>query len=347
MFKIAQIYGQFKNNNIKRIKYIDIARGIAIILMIAGHVCTHGWKRSIIFSFHMPLFIIISGMFFSENENFKELIIKMLKKLIIPYIFTILFTQILRVLIYNQQWNTLNVFKQIIFAYSNGKTFFKDIPGVVVLWFIPFLVASKIIFYLINKISKDDDVLKGIICLLCTIIGIYLAKIKIFLPWSFDIVFSSTIFYYTGYILKKYNMLNKILTNYKIMTCILLVYYFGLKFGYIELAIRQYPYGIIAYITAISGTLIVLELSKIIENILKYFPNVLAWFGKNSMYVLCFHYLESNIINYTKLGITNKYLNFGSKLIIITILTFILTKIIKVLKQKKNNELYELVDNKQ
>lgn len=42
MFKITQIYGQFKNDNTKRIKYIDIARGIAIILMIAGHVCTHG-----------------------------------------------------------------------------------------------------------------------------------------------------------------------------------------------------------------------------------------------------------------------------------------------------------------
>ena len=48
----------------KRVKYFDIARGITIILMIVGHTLSFGWKRNLIFSFHMPLFIIISGMFF-------------------------------------------------------------------------------------------------------------------------------------------------------------------------------------------------------------------------------------------------------------------------------------------
>lgn len=51
----------------KRIDYLDIARGIAIILMIIGHVVS-GYKRVIIFSFHMPLFIIISGIFLNQVE---------------------------------------------------------------------------------------------------------------------------------------------------------------------------------------------------------------------------------------------------------------------------------------
>ena len=55
----------------KRIEYIDIARGIAIILMVIGHVVS-GYKRAIIFSFHMPLFIIISGFFFKPGRNIKE-----------------------------------------------------------------------------------------------------------------------------------------------------------------------------------------------------------------------------------------------------------------------------------
>ena len=45
----------------KRIKYIDIARGIAIILMVIGHVIEAGLGRNIIYSFHMVLFIIVSG----------------------------------------------------------------------------------------------------------------------------------------------------------------------------------------------------------------------------------------------------------------------------------------------
>lgn len=51
----------------KRIGYIDIARGIAIILMIIGHVIGQGKNKNFIFSFHMPLFIIISGIFFKEK----------------------------------------------------------------------------------------------------------------------------------------------------------------------------------------------------------------------------------------------------------------------------------------
>lgn len=43
------------NDNKKRVKYFDIARGIAIILMIVGHTLDFGWKRNLIFSFHMPL----------------------------------------------------------------------------------------------------------------------------------------------------------------------------------------------------------------------------------------------------------------------------------------------------
>ena len=51
-----------------RVLFIDIARGISILLMIAGHVLTNGIKRSIIFSFHMPLFIIVSGYFYKDRS---------------------------------------------------------------------------------------------------------------------------------------------------------------------------------------------------------------------------------------------------------------------------------------
>ena len=67
----------------KRIQYIDIARGIAIILMIIGHVI-EGLPRKIIYSFHMPLFIIVSGLLY-KDRNAKDTIKNILKKLILPY----------------------------------------------------------------------------------------------------------------------------------------------------------------------------------------------------------------------------------------------------------------------
>lgn len=45
----------------KRIAWVDIAKAIAIIGMIVGHEVTNDTLRIFIFSFHMPLFFILSG----------------------------------------------------------------------------------------------------------------------------------------------------------------------------------------------------------------------------------------------------------------------------------------------
>ena len=74
---VARIAGmQHKNPT------IDIARGIAIILVVYGHVIEHSmapWSASedffqnpvfkIIYTFHMPLFVFISGYLMANSLN--------------------------------------------------------------------------------------------------------------------------------------------------------------------------------------------------------------------------------------------------------------------------------------
>ena len=53
-----------------RLRYIDLAKGCAIILMIFAHTmtkinCLHIW----IYSFHMPMFFIICGILVCEKEK--------------------------------------------------------------------------------------------------------------------------------------------------------------------------------------------------------------------------------------------------------------------------------------
>ena len=104
-----------KQTEKKRIDYLDIARGIAIILMVIGHAVS-GYKRAIIFSFHMPLFIIISGFFYKSGRNIKEEIKNILKKLIIPYIVSIIVVHIAKIFIIGENFNILNILKQIVLA---------------------------------------------------------------------------------------------------------------------------------------------------------------------------------------------------------------------------------------
>lgn len=51
-----------------RIQWIDIAKGITIIAMIIGHSVPYGSSiRNLIFSFHMPLFFILTGYTMRED----------------------------------------------------------------------------------------------------------------------------------------------------------------------------------------------------------------------------------------------------------------------------------------
>ena len=47
--------------NGKRIDWLDISKGIAIIMVVVGHISSLPWEpyRKIIFSVHMPLFFIV------------------------------------------------------------------------------------------------------------------------------------------------------------------------------------------------------------------------------------------------------------------------------------------------
>ena len=51
----------------KRIEWIDIAKGIGIILVVIGHISQIEVLNDIIYSFHMPLFFIISGYLYKRK----------------------------------------------------------------------------------------------------------------------------------------------------------------------------------------------------------------------------------------------------------------------------------------
>ena len=46
----------------QRLDWVDVARGIGIIAVVVGHVWTRGPLRDAMYSFHMPLFFLLSGM---------------------------------------------------------------------------------------------------------------------------------------------------------------------------------------------------------------------------------------------------------------------------------------------
>lgn len=69
-----------------RIQYIDSLKGAAILLVIIGHICSHGMINSIIYSFHMALFFMLSGIVCNNNNNIKDFLIKKARTLLLPFV---------------------------------------------------------------------------------------------------------------------------------------------------------------------------------------------------------------------------------------------------------------------
>ena len=74
-----------------RIKYWDLLKGIAIFLVVWGHTIQYGGSGSIffdnkafifIYSFHMPLFLLISGYFLAKSAGRRSFVQNLEKKLV-------------------------------------------------------------------------------------------------------------------------------------------------------------------------------------------------------------------------------------------------------------------------
>ena len=88
---------QISNHSKHWFQTITVAKGLGIILVVVGHYCPGEspayWKilNGIIYKFHMPLFLILSGYLYGKSYNVKDLRINFLirnkfNRLIIPFI---------------------------------------------------------------------------------------------------------------------------------------------------------------------------------------------------------------------------------------------------------------------
>lgn len=153
----------------KRISYIDMAKGIGIILVVAGHTgFLSETALTWVMSFHMPLFFILSGMLLSHTNATKHDMSAFFKKkarsILIPYfsfsVLSILFSAIL---------DTATFASYLPNALLQTFTLY----GISVLWFLPSLFLGETVFLFIRKKTSllVSSILYLIICLL-TVLGV-------------------------------------------------------------------------------------------------------------------------------------------------------------------------------
>ena len=141
----------------KRIDWLDIAKGIAIICTVVGHNVPFGGNvRNIIFSFHMPLFFVLAGYTIKQipYSNLGSATLKDFKRLVVP-VFIIKFVQfLLQILINHAELKSCMKTILLSIIWGNGCSY-KIFPGVGVVWFLLALFFAKLLFRLcLNMVQK-------------------------------------------------------------------------------------------------------------------------------------------------------------------------------------------------
>lgn len=135
---------------------IDFARGIAVILMVLGHNIQFGsgsefragaffddWLFKFIYSFHMPLFAVLSGylFFFSMKHDIWALLKKRFQSLVIP---VLCWAALLTVLI-GAHWIIQDKFEMMAFL----KLYVSNVHGI---WFVWAIFWSSLFVVLAEKL---------------------------------------------------------------------------------------------------------------------------------------------------------------------------------------------------
>ena len=258
-----------------RIEFIDLAKGICISLVVLLHVFgdLSGTPVKIMNLFRMPLYFVLSGLFFKTYDVFFTFLKKKINKLIIPFAFTFFF------IIIPTSWFLAtkmgnNVHQFNIMWGGEGKLNL-GIDGAA--WFLVCLFFMNVFFYFIFYVSRKNVLLLIFFSGICGLVGYALNVYNFYLPMWTDSALTAIPFFMIGYLLKqKTNILN---SNYSSKDS----FVFGLSFfvlmcvymfdewegeSLILYSNNIYDISIMSlYVGGISGTLCVLMLSKYLNYI--------------------------------------------------------------------------------
>jgi polysaccharide biosynthesis protein PslL len=287
----------------KRIEYLDIAKGIGILLVVLGHndfEVISLFVQRLIYSFHMPLFFFLSGYFLNTAIPFFSFIKKRFHTLLKPFFFTIFLIYFTSISFEKMGFNTA-ITRIVKSLYGSGHYL-----DWVQLWFLPHLFAvSLYAFLFITLVSRLRNrwITWGILLGTLAIGVLFLNAFYPFplsvlgkdyelwgLPFSLDLVLATGFFFILGHEIREVTS-EKTFDNGLILAATGgIVLLLNILFPYeIDFNIRLYESFLVNTAEAILGILFILALARQIELRTTRLASLLKYLGNISLIILLFH----------------------------------------------------------
>ncbi len=277
-----------------RLKWIDMAKGLAIILVVFRHIVI-GLSRAgleigtvyeaastITYSFRMPLFFILSGFFLRksiEKRKFNQFLNSKFSTLLYPYLV----------------WTCIQISIQIYFAnHLNSDRSFEDYIFILIapreidhFWFIYALFNISITYFLFIRIFKNKKWMIFLIAIGMYHLGHYL-KINVLQDVLNFFIYAVIGDIISSFILNPSNEAR--ISSVKFLLPLALIF-IGSQWIYLNYQeLNHFLYGLIA----LTGSLFTLSISFVLGNI-----RMLNWIriiGYHSLYIYIMHVMVSAVV---------------------------------------------------
>ena len=291
-----------QKQNYSRKNYLDIAKGIGIVLVVLGH-CPQVYDsiKQWIYAFHMPLFFVIGGLAWVNNSNVanglinKKFFLSKLKRLIIPcYFWAIIYSAVSQITEKNIRWSS------VLYLLYGSQIGFKKAGSLTSLWFLTCMFLTvclfEIVLRVVNQFEKQRIILFAVSVCFC-VIGFFIPHLPDGYPWGADVVMISISYLIWGYLVQPY--LESIIKSNKlgIAVCLLCACVLTLTFRYnlafisiknVDMASRQFGKPTLYLLDSLAGSLFVLSLSGLLDK-LGAIRQLFIRLGKHSLAILLLH----------------------------------------------------------
>ncbi len=288
---------------------IDIARGIGIILVVLGHneavLQGKGELFRVIYSFHLPLFFFLSGVFLKDSALPGPFARSRADVLLKPYFVVLVLLGIAEMF----SPHVVPVATTTPLAYFSG-VLYATTPTIAwtPLWFLPHLFVASLVSMAILRVTRPLPNRRAwLVLITCALLAAGIAWIDSFwqidtarlhfmgldklpgLPWSLDLAFFSTACMLAGFLLgKPVAAMHFSAAGFAgaAIAFAALHFYFDET---IDLNLRIYGNPLICTVQAALGIYLVLCASALLQRYAA-FRRPLSYVGSASLFILLFHY---------------------------------------------------------
>lgn len=181
-------------NGNPRIEFIDLAKGVCILLVVLFHSMLVP-KCPVVAALRMPLYFVLSGLFFKDYGGLLNLIERKTNKLIVPFIFFLIIGAIV--------WCILN--KTIVFSLLVQPAY-KPVICNTPIWFLMCLFWINVVYCIIS-LNVRRLVWRAVCVCVVAGVGYLLSVYNIYLPYFMSSSFTALPFFFIGYLLRKLPLL--------------------------------------------------------------------------------------------------------------------------------------------